>query len=149
MRPPRRLSRQRGSSVLEFALAFVVLYPVFYGTFQFGYTFLLYNELHSAVRAGARYASYRTYDSASSTPSTAFASAVRNVVVYGSPAGGTTPVVRGLTPANVAVTVRYEAGVPRNMSIGIQNFSVNAVFQTFTLNKPTVTFPFTGVYAPL
>ncbi len=65
-----RLGRraERGNAMIEFALSFGLLFAVFSGVFQFGYALYVYNSLESAVRAGARYASQRTYDSATAPP---------------------------------------------------------------------------------
>ncbi|MBL8237140.1 MAG: pilus assembly protein [Bryobacterales bacterium] len=143
-----RRKRQSGNSLIEFAIAFGFLFPVLAGTFQFGYAFFLYNELQNAVRAGARYASMKTYDSATATPSSAFTASVRNAVVYGNPAGGDVPVVPSLTAENVAVTVSWTNGVPGVMTVSIQNYTMNAFLKTFTISRPSASFNYVGVYAP-
>jgi Flp pilus assembly protein TadG len=145
---PPRSSRRRGSALVEFALTFVVLFPLMTGVFQFGYCLFTYNELKNAVREGARYASLLTYDSNSSTYSSAFGSAVRNIVVYGNPSGGSTPSVPRLTTANVSLAVTFRSGVPASIAVSITNYSLPAAFTTFVLNKPSCTFPYTGRYAP-
>ena len=139
---------QRGNALIEFALAFGFLFPVLTGTFQFGYAFFVYNELQNAVRQGARYAAYKTYDSASTTPSTAFANSVKNAVVYGNPAGGTVPIVPTLTTANVNLTVTFTNGVPEMMTVSIQNYTLDAFLRTFSISKPAASFSYVGVYAP-
>lgn len=144
----RRTSGQRGNAFIETALAFTILVPVFLGTFQFGLAFYYYNELASAVRAGARYASYRTYDSATATPSTAFVSAVRNMTVYGNPDGGVKPVVQGLNTSHIEVTVQTELQMPRYVRVSVRDFSMNVVLKTFRISKPEAVFPYLGVYAP-
>jgi len=146
---PQRHARARGSSLIEFALVFSVLFPLFYGTFQFGLGFYYYNELVNAVRAGARYAAYRTYNSPSATPSTDFQTAVANVVVYGDPAGGTAPLVPGLAVTHIKLTIGQVNSVPRTMTVSINDFPVNVLFATFRLKKPSATFPYIGVYAPV
>jgi len=140
--------KRRGNVLIETALSFVVLFPIFYGTFQFGLAFLYYNELNSAVRAGARYAATKTYTSGTSTPTSGFYSDVINVAVYGNPTGGTTPAVRGLTAANVKLNVTFARGVPAAVTVSITNFRMNLLFQQMTLNKPSVTFPYFGHYEP-
>jgi Flp pilus assembly protein TadG len=148
--PVSRLRRRRqgGNALIEFAIAFGFLFPVLTGTFQFGYAFFIYNELQNAVRQGARYAAFKTYDSSSSTPSTAFANSVKNVVVYGNPTGGTTPIVPSLTTDNVNLQVTYTAGVPAMMTVSIQNYTLDAFLRTFSINKPAASFSYVGVYAP-
>lgn len=142
-------SCQRGSILVEFALTFLLLIALFSGAFEFGYVLFAYNTLVSAVREGARYASLRPYDSASSTPSPAFATAVQNMVVYGDPAGGTTPVLRGLAASNVQVSILTSGSAPLQVTVSITGFSVDAVFGTVILNnKPACSFPYLGIATP-
>ena len=141
-------ARQRGNAILEFALAFTFLLPLFLGTLQFGLTFFYYNELVNSVRAAARFAGMRNYDSPNSTPSAAYVASVRNVAVYGNPAGGTTPVVPGLNPENIKVTLTFLNGVPSTVRVGVQNFSMNAIVKRITVSKPYSVFPYLGVYMP-
>lgn len=150
MRPvnPSKRRRQGGNAIIEFALAFGFLFPAVTGTFQFGYAFFVYNELQNAVREGARYAGFKTYESSSSTPTTAFTNEVQNSVVYGNPAGGTVPVVQNLTTDNVLVTVNWVNGVPGSITVSIQNYTLDAFLKTFTISKPSATFSYMGVYAP-
>lgn len=143
-----RRRRQRGNALVEAALGFTVLFPVLLGTFQFGLAFYYYNELASAVRAGARYGSVRTYDSATSTPSAAYVQAVRNVAVFGHPAGGTRPLVQGLTAEHVSVSMVMTRGVPSHVRVRINNFPMNVILKTFTISKPEAVFPYLGNYAP-
>src|SRR5258707_2083336 len=92
-----RLRSRRGNAVLEFGLASLVLIPLFLGTFQFGYTFYVYNLLNTQIRAGARYASIRTFRCADANGITHFKDKVKNAVVYGDPAGTGNALVPGLT----------------------------------------------------
>jgi Flp pilus assembly protein TadG len=140
---------ERGNAMVEFALSFGLLFSVFGGVFQFGYAFYVYNTLESAIRSGARYASLRTYDSATATPSAAFLTAVQNMVVYGNPAGGGQSVALGLTPANVTLTVTMANKVPAAVAVGITNYTINGVVRSFTLkSKPKAAFPYMGRWAP-
>jgi Flp pilus assembly protein TadG len=146
---PKQFLSRRGNAMLEFALATAILFPAFAGTFQFGYTFYIYNNLDTAVRGGARYASMQSYDSATSTPSTAFETAVKNMVVYGNSDGTGDPVVRGLTTDNVQVLAVMKGAIPTSITVRITGFAVDAVFATFTFNgKPSTTFAYTGTAAP-
>ena len=140
--------RRSGSVLVEFTLSATFLIAVFLGVWQFGYAFYIYSELEQAVRDGARYASLGTYNSANSTPTAAFLTAVQNVVVYGDPAGGTTPIAPGLTTANVSLTVTFTS-VPTTMTVAITNYTVPTYFGNQTLSgKPTTSFPFVGVFGP-
>jgi Flp pilus assembly protein TadG len=137
-----------GSIMLEFAVGSGVLMAAFAGTFQFGYTFYRYNMLQAAVNDGARYASLRTYDSGTSTPSSAFQTAVQNMVVYGDPGGGTSPISPGLATSNVNLTVTFTNGAPTAVTVSISSYTLDAAVAQITLNKPTVTYPYVGIYSP-
>jgi len=140
---------KRGNALVEFALSFGLLFSIFAGVFQFGYAYYVYNTLESAARGGARYASVRVYDSATSTPSSSYLTAVKNMVVYGNPAGTGQPVAAGLTPEKVNLTVAMDRNVPARISVAITDYTIDGVVRTFTLtNKPRVTFPFVGRFAP-
>jgi Flp pilus assembly protein TadG len=148
---PRRRKRSRGgNAILEFALGSGLLMAVFAGTFQFGYSFLLYNNLENAVARGARYAAVAPYDSPTSTPSAAFTAAVKNMVLYGSTTAGDTPVLVGLTPANVNFTVQFANNIPGTVTVSITGYTIDATFTSYTLtNKPQVTYIYQGVWAPI
>jgi Flp pilus assembly protein TadG len=156
MKLVRRAPRERGNALIEFALSFFLIFAVFSGIFQFAYSFYVYNTLVVAVREGARYASLKPYDSISTTPSSGFRDAVRNMVVYGdpNPANGTPPIVPGIQTSNVLLTVTGGGSgtltAPTQMTVSITGFSVDAVFGTWNLNgKPNATFPYMGILTPL
>lgn len=136
--------RRRGNAVLEFALSFTLLWTVFSGVFQFGYSMYVYNSLANAVAQGARFAARVDFDS----PSYTFVSQVKNMVVYGSPAGGGSPLAPGLATSQVSVTWTTDgSGVPQTMTVGVSSYTLNAIFQNFTFtNKPRVTVQFLGRY---
>jgi Flp pilus assembly protein TadG len=144
----RHSGRQSGSAVIEMALSLPVLVGLFLGTLQFGYSFYIYDELEQSVRAGARYASLRSYGSTTDTPDAAFANAVRNVVVYANPAGGSRPVAPGLTTGQVAITVNMQHGAPSAVTVAINGYQLPQVVSSVTLtNKPATQFPYLGVFA--
>ena len=147
---PRHRTGQRGNAMVEFALGATVLAAVFTGTFQFGYTFYIYNNVETAVNNGAKYAALRTYEQTSSTPSACFTTAVQDMVAYGDPTGATTtPVAPGLKPSNVNLTVTFSNGVPSQMQVSLSGYTIYSVFSTVTLtNKPLSIYPFVGRYAP-
>lgn len=149
----RNKRSQRGNSLVEFALASSTLILSFSGAFQFGFGFYRYNMLESAVSAGARYASTRTYRCARGTADVdAIKMAVRNVVVYGTPVpdNNSRPIMPGLDTNAVYVTYTLSStGVPTYVTVGVQSMNIDVVFTTFTLTgKPYVSFPFMGRYAP-
>ena len=138
---------ERGNVMVEFAFSMALLIPLSLGMFQVGEAFYNYNKLETAVRAGARYASIRSYNSSSGTPSAAFLSAVRNVVVYGDPAGGTRPVVAGIAPQDVNLTVTMNGATPATMEVRVGRFTADTIFGTLKLqNKPLAVYSYGGRY---
>jgi Flp pilus assembly protein TadG len=138
-----------GNVMLEFALGSGLLVAAFGGTFGFGYTFYQYNSLANAVNDGARYASLIPYTSTTTTPKPDLLLAVQNMVVYGNPAGGTVPVVPGLTTDKVQLNPAFTNGVPTAMTVYINGYKIDAMFAKNTLNnKPQVTYPYVGIYSP-
>jgi Flp pilus assembly protein TadG len=151
MRAGRRFGARRGNALIEFALSSTLLIYVFTGVFQFGYSMYLYNELEAGVRAGVRYASLAGIsNNADSSIPAAYTTAVQNMVVYGTPSPGASPVpvIRGLAPDVVTVGVNFDSGhVPTDVSVNISTYSVDAIFKTFTFtNKPVLKMPYFGKY---
>src|ERR1051325_7493401 len=64
MRKTSTRRRERGHAMLELAVSAAVMISCLGGTFQFGYTFYVYNQVVTAVGNGARYAAQRTYRAA-------------------------------------------------------------------------------------
>lgn len=87
--------RERGSTLVEFAIGATVFLTVMFAVLEFGRALWVHNALSDAARRGARYAVLN---------STADVNEVKNVVVYGDPAGGTKPLVNNLATSNVEVT---------------------------------------------
>ena len=145
----RRRCSEKGNAMVEFALSVPMLVFCFLGCFQFGYYFYIYNRLESTVRAGARYAALRAYDSNSSAPTSSFQTAVQNYVVYASPSGGTEPVVPGLTTSQVTLTVTMSSNVPSQMTVAINGYQLSGMFSSWTMtSKPVATFRYEGRWAP-
>ena len=136
--------------MVEFTLCSLLLIPLFLGSWAFGYSFYQYSKLGDTVRAGARYASTRNYDSASTTPSDAFLSAVQNMTAYGDPTGNTTtPVMPGLAPSNVNLTVTFANGAPSGVTVSITGYQLPTFSNSFSLSgKPSVWFPYLGYWSP-
>lgn len=139
--------RQSGHAMIELAVSAAVMVTCIAGTFQFGYTFYVYNQLVTAVGNGGRYAAVRTYHAREIDKDK---QAIRNIVVYGDPqpAPDARPVVAGLTPDLIDVNWTVESGSPSAVSIAIRDFSIDAVFGKFAFhNRPGVEFPYVGSIA--
>jgi hypothetical protein len=161
--------------MVEFTLVLPLLVGLFLGTILFGRNIHTYNRLEESVRAGARFASGLDYDayvdsyhsgpdpaptqcaSCRFTPASgAFVTSVKNIVAYGcDPAGGSgtgctqVPVVEGVSPANVTVTLQIVNRVPRAVEVSINGVRMNTPTGAVVLNgKPVTTFPYVGFYRP-
>lgn len=95
MRTKKRGNRQRGATLVEFSIAATVFLMVMFAVLEFGRALWTHNALTDAARKGARYAVLHRADQIDE---------VKNVVVYGDPAGGTNPVVENLSTTNVQVS---------------------------------------------
>jgi Flp pilus assembly protein TadG len=134
---------ERGNAVLEFALGWSVLWLIFSGVYQFGYSFYVYNQLMTSVANAAELGSKMSYDTGDPTT---FTTALQNMVLYGDTTTGTTPLVKDLVAGNVNIAVTTDAaGIPRDITITIVNFKLDGLFQSFTINgKPRATTLYFG-----
>jgi len=131
--------------MLELAICSGVMISFLAGTFQFGYTFYVYNQLVTAVGNGGRYAAQRTYRADDIEKGNL---AIRNMVVFGDaqPGADATAAVANLKPDQVDVRwVMGASGAPAAVNVSIRSFTVNAVFKSFTFTgRPGVEFPYVG-----
>ena len=121
-------SRERGATLLEFAIGATVFLSVMFGVIEFGRCLWVHNALSDAARRGARYAIHHPASDAAK---------VKNVVVYGDEAGGTTARVDNLTTANVDVQYANYGLGEGTVSVSITNyqfqFSVPIIGSTITM----------------
>jgi len=161
--------------MVEFTLVLPLLVALFLGTILFGRDIHMYNRLEESVRAGSRFASGATYDAyvdshyqgQDPAPTQCdscrfqvltgpFVTSVKNIVAYGcDPAAGSgagctdVPVVEGVLPANVHVTLQIVNRVPRAVDVSISGVTLTTPVGTAVLNgKPVTRFPFLGLYRP-
>ena len=150
----RRLGSRAGHSLVEFALGSGILVTIFVSTFQYGYFFYQYNQLVNVVNNAAHFAAMQVYDSNTNTPSSAWKSAVQNMVLYGDPTGGSSTLqVKNLTTGNILITVGSSGSgstfTPTSVTIAITAYTIDGVTGKYTLTgKPAVTYPFQGLYCP-
>jgi hypothetical protein len=142
MTSANRFKKQAGNTIVEFALGIGLLWLLFAGVYQFGYSFYVYNRLQLNVSNAAMYASMTTYDA--SYPNN-FIDTIKNLVVYGTVAAGTKPIVPGLTASNVEVVTNPISGLPTVVTIRIKNYQIASIFAKYMLqDKPRVTTLFIG-----
>src|SRR5438067_4186062 len=87
------MKRQQGVAMVEFALILPMLLILTFTVTELGRAFYQYNVLAKSVREAARYLSVRS-------PGTDLGLA-KNIIVYGKPSGGSSPVLTGLALSNV------------------------------------------------
>lgn len=97
-------NEQSGVAIVEFALVLPLLLILTFITTEFGRALYQYNVLTKSVRDAARYMSTQTPGDTTKYP------IAKNLVVYGNPAGSGTPLVIGLTAAQVPDPVWQFAG---------------------------------------
>jgi Flp pilus assembly protein TadG len=137
---------ERGVQLLELAIVLPILLVLFGSVAEFGRYFYEYTTVAKAARVGARYLVSKSKNS-----DTNFEANAKNLVVYGNIGGTGSPVLTGLTTANV--DVQYQggtAGVPDTVKVTIINYKHKSVVDlgkmlkktSLTLNvdvKPSVT----------
>lgn len=142
----KQQSRERGSAMLEFALSVITLTFLFTGTFQYGYSFYVYNNLQTSIRSAARFASIQPY------PTADFVSKTKNVAVYGkvAPNADDPPVAPGLDATKVNVnTVMGLNGAPAYVEVSVTGYVLSSLMGNWSLNgKPVATFIYMGHYQP-
>ncbi len=108
---------ERGAALVEFAIVATVFLSVMFGVLEFGRLFWTHNALRDAARRGVRYAAIRKNDAAGMQ-------AVKNMVVYGDPAGSGQPIVNGLTTSNVSLEYQNYNGLQLSSraTVSITNF---------------------------
>jgi Flp pilus assembly protein TadG len=127
-----RLRRdERGIQLVELALVIPIFVLLFAATAEFGRYFYEYTTLAKASRAGARYLATASVKAAEDTTA-------KNIVVYGNSAGTGSPVLTGMTVANVTIT--RQGGVPvlpETVTVKISNFKHQPIFDLGKLLKIT------------
>ena len=138
----RKNGNERGATLLEFAIGASVFCIAMFGVLEYGRVMWTHNALSDAARRGARYAvNHATGDAA----------AVKNVVVYGDPAGGDKPVVTNLTTANVQVEYSNFGLGAGTVSVSITGYKFQFVVPIVgtTINMPNYNTTLTGENAGL
>jgi Flp pilus assembly protein TadG len=130
---------QRGAALVEFAVAATVLLTLIFAVLELGRLLWVHNALTDAARRGARYAVNQQQSSASLT-------AIRNVTVYGNPAGTGSPLVNDLTADKVKVTYQGFGLAAGTVTVEIENYDFNFVVPIVgtTIRMPSYHTTLTG-----
>lgn len=128
---------ERGSTLVEFAIGVTVFVTAMFAVLEFGRALWVHNALTDAARRGARYATMH---------SSGDVDAVKNVVVYGDPAGGGLPMLSDLSTANVDVTYNNFGLNDGTVSVKITNYQFHFVVPIIgtTITMPSYTTTLTA-----
>ena len=130
-------NNERGSTLVEFSIGVTVFLTAMFGVMEFGRALWVHNALTDAARRGARYATMHSQNDVDS---------VKNVVVYGDPAGGGQPMLNNLTTANVNVTYNNFGLNDGTVSVSITNYQFQFVIPIIgtTITMPSYTTTLTA-----
>ena len=111
--------KQNGVALVEFALVLPLLLILTFITTEFGRALYQYNTIAKSLRDASRYLSAQDPSIATTDPTKI--TAAKNLVVYGNPAGGTTPLVLGLSTSHVPTpTWQFKGSAPAINAVTIK-----------------------------
>jgi Flp pilus assembly protein TadG len=128
---------ERGSTLVEFSIGVTVFLTAMFGVLEFGRALWVHNALTDAARRGARYATMHSPGDVAS---------VKNVVVYGDPAGGGQPMLNNLSTANVNVNYNNFGLNDGTVSVSITDYQFQFVVPIIgtTITMPSYTTTLTA-----
>ena len=120
---------ERGVQLAEVAIVLPIFLTLFAATAEFGRFFYTYTTLAKATRAGVRYLGTAPINSLEDARA-------KNIVVYGNPNGTGTPILTGLTPAQVVITRAGGVPVlPETVKVQITGYKYQPIFDLGALIK--------------
>lgn len=123
------LRDESGIQLVELAIVIPVFILLFAAVAEFGRYFYEYTTLAKASRAGARYLITSAVNSTED-------SRAKNIVVFGNADGTGTPIMPGLSTANVVITRQGGVpAVPQTITVSITNFKHQPVFDLGAITK--------------
>ena len=129
---------EQGVQLVEIAIVIPILLMLFAAVGEFGRYFHEYTTLAKAARVGARLMASKPV----SSPTKDWQAAAKKLVVYGNTAGTGSPVLPGLTVANVDLVFQggtYSpttgAGVPTTVTVKIKDYKHDPIFDLGKLTK--------------
>ena len=121
--------QQRGLAATEFAIALPLIVLLALAVTELGRGLYQYNTLTKAVRQGARHLSDVAIGPVGTIDIAPHIAATQNLVVYGDTGGGATPMLPGLTTADVSIST-VDVPLPSG-GISPNHIEVSATY-TFT-----------------
>jgi len=143
-------TREKGAALVELALILPLLLLLTFITTEFGRAMFEYNAITKSTRNAVRYLSYQT-------PGTRITEA-RNLIVYGNLGGTGTPLVRGLTLANVPAasccswTLTGTTPVINTVTVRVTSYTYHALFPSvfgIVFGNATGNFTFSTITATM
>ncbi|HEY9282841.1 MAG TPA: TadE family protein [Pyrinomonadaceae bacterium] len=130
---------QRGAALVEFAIAATVLLALIFAVLELGRLLWVHNALTDAARRGARYA-------VNQPKSDKALAEIRNVAIYGNPAGTGSPLVNDLTADKVVVTHAGWGVAAGTVTVEIHDYDFNFVVPVVgtTIRMPRYRTTLTG-----
>ena len=130
-------SNERGATLVEYSIAVTVFLIAMFAVIEFGRAIWVHNALSDAARRGARYAVLNSAGNADQ---------VKNVVVFGDPAGGSQPTVPNLATTNVQVNYSNFGLNKGTVSVSVTNYQFQFVIPIVgtTITMPSYTTTLTG-----
>ena len=127
---------EQGVQLVEIAIVIPLMLMMFGAVAEFGRYFYEYTTLAKAARVGGRFMASKTLTSASNN----WQLDAKELVVYGNTTGTGSPVLPGLTVANVDLvfeggTYSGGVGVPATVTVRIINYKHKPVFDLGKLTK--------------
>jgi Flp pilus assembly protein TadG len=144
-------SDQRGSTLVEFAIGATVFFTAMFGVMESGRMLWTHNALSDAARRAARYAVNQPASTPAGVSTTGTnvgpsLDAIRNVAVYGDPAGGAQPLINELTTGNVNVEYQQFGLGAGTVAVTITNYQFRFVVPIIgtTISMPDYRTTLTG-----
>ncbi|HET6980263.1 MAG TPA: TadE family protein [Pyrinomonadaceae bacterium] len=130
-------SNECGATLVEFAIAITVFLTAMFAVIEFGRALYTHNALADAARRGTRYATIHQ---------TSEIDQVKNVVVYGDPAGGTQPLIPNLSTSNVSVNYSNFGVNKGTVSVSVTDYQFQFVLPlvSSSITMPNYTTTLTG-----
>ena len=144
-------SGQRGATLVEFAIGATVFITAMFAVIEFGRALWTHNALADAARRAARYAVNQPASTPAGVPTSGTnigpsVEAIKNVAVYGDPAGGTQPMLTGLTPDNFDVEYTNFGVGQGTVAVTVTNYQFQFVVPIIgtTIQMPDYNTTLTG-----
>jgi TadE-like protein len=136
-------SGQIGATLLEFSIGASVFITAMFAVIEFGRALWTHNALADAARRAARYAINQPASSPPGVLTTGTnvgpsIDAIRNVAIYGDPAGGTKVMVNDLTPTNIDVAYDSFGVGEGTVTVSISNYQFQFIIPII---GTTITMP--------